>query len=202
MFNKAGCEPNDLACMRALTTEEVLDASKTGAMGNDNVAMVLNGSFGPTHRSDLMPETLFDAVKNVSIVFCHFSRPSVLKLFEIQRNVRPNTPLMWTYARDETYGMTSDWISNYIKSGMVLEDMADEIKSAIESTGFNNPSPYFDTWLMRIFGNDLGSEMVSVFGCGKVGTNCHDQIARFTVATQWVRTVELYSMTHTIKLMH
>ena len=67
MFNKAGCDLNDLACMRALTTEEVSDASKTGAMGNDNVAMVLNGSFGPTHRSDLMPETLFDAVKNVII---------------------------------------------------------------------------------------------------------------------------------------
>ena len=67
MFDKAGCELNDLACMRALTTEEVSEASKTGAMGKDNVAMVLNGSFGPTHRSDLMPETLFDAVKNVSI---------------------------------------------------------------------------------------------------------------------------------------
>ena len=67
MFDKAGCDLNDLACMRALTTEEVLDASLTGAMGKDNVAMVLNGSFGPTHRSDLMPETLFDAVKNVII---------------------------------------------------------------------------------------------------------------------------------------
>ena len=77
MFNKAGCELNDLACMRALTTEEVSDASKTGAMGNDNVAMVLNGSFGPTHRSDLMPETLFDAVKNVSVAFFN---PSCLKI--------------------------------------------------------------------------------------------------------------------------
>ena len=94
---------------------------------------------------------------------------------------------MWTYARDETYKMTSDWIKNYVRGGMVLEDMADEINSAIESTGFNNPSPYFDTWLMRVFGNDLGSEMISVFGCGEVGTNCHDQIARFIVATQWVR---------------
>ena len=67
MFDRAGCELNDLACMRGLTNEEVENASKSGAMGNDNVAMVLNGSFGPTHRSDLMPETLFDAVKNVII---------------------------------------------------------------------------------------------------------------------------------------
>ena len=67
MFDKVGCDLNDLACMRALTTVEVKESSQTGAMGKDNVAMVLNGSFGPTHRSDLMPETLFDAVKNVII---------------------------------------------------------------------------------------------------------------------------------------
>ena len=68
MFAKAGCDLSDMACMRAMTTEEVQAASQTGAMNNDNVAMVLNGAFGPTHRSDLMPETLFDAVKNVSDV--------------------------------------------------------------------------------------------------------------------------------------
>ena len=69
MFDKAGCEINDLACMRALRADEALVASSTGAMGNDAVAMVLNSSFAPTHRSDLMPETLFDSIKNVSIGF-------------------------------------------------------------------------------------------------------------------------------------
>ena len=108
---------------------------------------------------------------------------------KIKRNIRPNTPLMWTYARDESYGMTGKFIINYTKTGMALADLADEINNAIESTGFTNPSPYFDTWLTRIFGDDLGSQMVSVFGCGDVGTNCHDQIARFTVATQWVRNI-------------
>ena len=115
---------------------------------------------------------------------------------KIKRNVRPNTPLMWTYARDETYGMTGKFIINYTKTGMALADLADEINNSIESTGFTNPSPYFDTWLTRIFGDDLGSEMVSVFGCGEVGTNCHDQIARFTVATQWVRN-KSYHLSHT-----
>merc|ERR1711924_72664 len=32
----------------------------------------------------------------------------------------------------------------------------------------------------------MGKEMISVFGCDSAGSNCHDKIARFTVATQWV----------------
>ena len=48
---------------------------------------------------------------------------------------------------------------------------------------------------MRLFGDDLGAEMVSVFGCGESGTNCHDQIARFTVATQWVCSTR-YALEH------
>ena len=32
----------------------------------------------------------------------------------------------------------------------------------------------------------LGEEMIDQFGCGPAGTDCREQISRFTVATQWV----------------
>lgn len=54
----------------------------------------------------------------------------------------------------------------------------------------NNPAPFFDTWLERTFG-ELGSEMVSVFGCQASNVNgdnldCQRQTARLIVSTQWV----------------
>lgn len=167
-FDEAGCSLNDMDCMRALADADILDiANKAGdSMRWDDVAMVLNGSFAPTHRSGLMPDTLFNMVKN--------------------RQVRPNTPFLWTYARDETYGMVSNWINSRAKTGQPLAPLKSEINAAIESSGFKNPSPYFDTWLTTVFGDDLGGEMIEQFGCGDAGTDCHEQIARFTVATQWV----------------
>ena len=58
-------------------------------------------------RSDLMPDTLFNMVKN--------------------RQVRPNTPFLWTYARDETYGMTTDWIKGRSNPGHVLQNVRNDI---------------------------------------------------------------------------
>ena len=113
-----------------------------------------------------MPDTLFNMVKN--------------------RQVRPNTPFLWTYARDETYGMVSNWINSRAKTGQPLNDLKPDINAATASSGFKNPSPFFDIWLTRVFGDDLGSEMIQQFGCGDAGTDCQEQIARFTVATQWV----------------
>ena len=54
-FQEAGCDLNDMDCMRAIPDANILDiANKAGnAMRFDDVAMVLNGSFAPTHRSDL-----------------------------------------------------------------------------------------------------------------------------------------------------
>ena len=54
-FDEAGCSLNDMDCMRALADADILDiANKAGvSMRWDDVAMVLNGSFGPTHRLDL-----------------------------------------------------------------------------------------------------------------------------------------------------
>ena len=38
-----------------------------------------------------------------------------------------------------------------------------------------------------MFGDVLGLEMISQFGCPVPnGTDCSEQIARFTVATQWI----------------
>ena len=54
-----------------------------------------------------MPDTLFNMVKN--------------------RQVRPNTPFLWTYARDETYGMTTDWIKGRSNSGHVLQNVRNDI---------------------------------------------------------------------------
>ena len=82
--------------------------------------------------------------------------------------------------------MTTNWILSRASWGLELNDMKDDITTAIASSGYNNPSPFFNEYLMRLFGPELGPEMVSVFGCGPPGTNCHDQIGRYTVATQWV----------------
>ena len=54
-----------------------------------------------------MPDTLFNMVKN--------------------RQVRPNTPFLWTYARDETYGMTTDWIKGRSNPGHVLQSVRNDI---------------------------------------------------------------------------
>ena len=53
--------------MRAITDSEVRSYSNQAAvsMAKDNIAMVLNNAFGPVSRSDLFPESLFDAFKNV-----------------------------------------------------------------------------------------------------------------------------------------
>ena len=54
-----------------------------------------------------MPDTLFNMVKN--------------------RQVRPNTPFLCTYARDETYGMTTDWIKGRSNPGHVLQSVRNDI---------------------------------------------------------------------------
>ena len=56
-----------------------------------------------------MPDTLFNMIKN--------------------RQVRPNTPFLWTYARDETFGMTSSWIIGRAKNGQPLAHLKQEIKA-------------------------------------------------------------------------
>ena len=56
-----------------------------------------------------MPDTLFNMVQN--------------------RQVRPNTPFLWTYTRDETYGMTSNWIIGRAKPGHVLNNKKNNIEA-------------------------------------------------------------------------
>ena len=66
-YQAVGCDLNDLDCMRAISDSEVRTFANQASvsMAGDNIALVLNNAFSPVSRSDLFPETLFDAFKNV-----------------------------------------------------------------------------------------------------------------------------------------
>lgn len=69
-YQAVGCDLNDIDCMRAISDAEVRTFANQASvsMAGDNIAMVLNNAFSPVSRSDLFPETLFDAFKNVSLI--------------------------------------------------------------------------------------------------------------------------------------
>ena len=166
-FEQAGCELNDMACMRALTHLEASTAAKNAqsAVSNDNVAMVFNGAFGPVHNSDWFRSSLFQDVHDGFI--------------------RPNTPVMWTWARDEPWGVADKFFSNQMtKNGGIMESMKTEIQEAIATTGFSHPAPYLKEFFKVVFGEAFAFDLDNAFYCAD--GDCKQALNDFIMATQWV----------------
>lgn len=179
-FEQANCTVGDLSCLRSLSLEQVIDVYFHEQNNHQAaIAMAFNYRFGPVHRSKLMPDTMFNMVKN--------------------RQVRPNTPVLYTYAKDEVWSSGGkDFLLGSPGIGLnKLEDMKNEIKQTIEELENDpetnkvvNPAPYFNTWLRRTFG-DFGDAMVDMFGCEASDISgdhidCQRQTSRLMVSTQWV----------------
>ena len=82
--------------------------------------------------------------------------------------------------------MTNNWIKTRAGNGMPLNDLKSQLEADQQQYQNYNPAPYFDIWLERTFGADLGAEAIKQFGCtGEDGSNCHESISRFVTATQW-----------------
>ena len=82
--------------------------------------------------------------------------------------------------------MTTNWIKTRAGAGMPLNDLKSQLEADQQQYQNFNPAPYFDIWLERTFGSELGAETIKQFGCtGEDGSNCHESISRFVTATQW-----------------
>ena len=94
--------------------------------------------------------------------------------------------MLWTYSANEPWTMTSNWIKTRAGTGMPLNDLKSQLEADQQQFQTFNPAPYFDIWLERTFGPNLGAEVIQQFGCtGDAGSNCHESISRFVTATQW-----------------
>ena len=82
--------------------------------------------------------------------------------------------------------MTANWIKTRADAGMPLNDMKTQLERVQQQFQILNPAPYFDIWLNRTFGPDLGADVIQQFGCtGEDGSDCWESISRFVTATQW-----------------
>ena len=116
-----------------------------------------------------VPETLFNAFRH--------------------GNTRPNTPILWTVACDESF--SKNW---YLQDSTRKYFTADEIK-AIEADIANNkdidprmkiPSPYFNTYLDRWFKPELAEAMKVEYDCPEGSVNCHKEVNKFFMAKSHV----------------
>ena len=166
-FEEAGCDLNDMACMRALTHEQASTAAKNSqsAVNNDNVSMVFNGAYGPVHNSDWFRSSLFQDVHDGFI--------------------KPNTPVMWTWARDEGWGAIDSFFSSQMtKNGGILNSIRAEIQAAIVETGSNHPAPYLKEFFKKVFGDSFADQLDQAFPC--TDGDCKQALNDFVMATQWV----------------
>ena len=165
-FDKAGCELNDMACMRALTHTEASDAAADSqkSVNNDDVSMAFNGAYGPVHNSDWFRSSLFQDVHDGI--------------------VKPNTPIMWTWSRDEPWGAAANFLTKQSKSGGLLADVKAELIAAKTETGSLAPAPFLKTWWSRVFSEDWANQLEQAFPCD--GDDCRGALSDFIMATQWV----------------
>ena len=123
-FDAAGCDLYDLNCMRQLSTAEASAAAlqSSSVVREDNVSMAFNGAFAPVHYTDWFRSTLFQDVHD--------------------GHIKPNTPVLQTWARDEPWGAGANLLTQQAKSGCLLFDVAQELKAAQDQTGSRAPKQY------------------------------------------------------------
>lgn len=165
-FEEAGCQLNDMACMRALTHTEASDAAQASstAVRNDDVSMAFNGAYGPVHNSDWFRSSLFQDINDGYF--------------------KPDAQVMWTWSRDEPWGAGASLLTKQSKPGGHLADLKAEINAAKEETGSLAPAPYLKIWWSRIFNDHFADELEQAFPCD--GDDCHGALSDFIMATQWV----------------
>merc|ERR1712048_536355 len=131
-FDAAGCNLYDLNCMRTLSTAEASAAASqaSGTVSKDNVSMVFNGAFAPVHYTDWFRSTLFQDVHDGYI--------------------KPNTPVLQTWARDEAWQAGANLLTAQSRSGNLLNDVSQELKNTINQTGFRAPKQYLYLWWERL----------------------------------------------------
>ena len=90
--------------------------------------------------------------------------------------IRPNTPIAWTYAEDDGFGFTNGQV-NLINKHPAFEK--NELKNVIAETGFAAPSPYTDRWFELTYPEEEAEEIKEVYGCPNATdgsrVDCYDQ---------------------------
>ena len=102
-----------------------------------------------------------------------------------QGNIRPNTPIVQTYAKDDAWGFNYDSYKNM--RDKYVPNLAQQIKAAQESTNLIAPAPWQDRMFEAIFPNH-SDQIKSIFGCpadAYDGDDCQEQFGRFIQAQTW-----------------
>ena len=76
--------------------------------------------------------------------------------------IRPNTPIAWTYAEDDGFGFSNGQV-NLINKHPAFEK--NELKNLIAETGFGAPSPYTDRWFELTYPQEEAEKIKQVYGC-------------------------------------
>ena len=119
-----------------------------------------------------------------------------LVLIKLQGNTRPNTPLLWTVACDEASSFKKDWYlssaKTYFTDAEIEAITADRSADGVDKI-MKIPSPYMNTYLERWFGETLGEEMKTVYGCPSDNPDCYRQVMEFNMAKIHVRNLSAFS---------
>lgn len=88
-------------------------------------------------------------------------------------HLRPNTPITWSYSKDDSWNFSDDAFEFV---------MAKYFKSETDSTTIS--SPYTDEFFDIAYPSHA-DQLRSVFGCDDGGHNCKDKFARWVQASHW-----------------
>ena len=89
--------------------------------------------------------------------------------------VRPNTPISWSYAKDDAWKFTLEaW--EFVRD-VKLSDSSAAIQQEETETGFSVPGVYVDQYFDREYPN-FSEELKSTFPCAE-GADCLESFARF-----------------------
>ena len=104
-------------------------------------------------------------------------------LIFLQGDYKQDTNLLWTYSKDEAWGMTRGFFTQNLRPGGLFAQWRNEIVAA-QTDDIKVPSPYPEKLYETLF-PDFAAQLKETYGCGN-DANCESQLTKFVVATQWV----------------
>mgnify|MGYP000065894538 CR=1 FL=1 len=100
--------------------------------------------------------------------------------------IRPNTPISFNYAENDAFSFTAGGFGEMAKVSAIAMQ-AEAIEAAIDQSGFEVPSDYFDQWLAEIYCPEHLPAILEQFGCpnGPNGEiiDCKDKMDRYLTST-------------------